>query len=311
MTFTQLGILVIVVATLAVLFLFLRGALFAGDEAIDEEECRSSIRAHSRLVTLSGEASAPPITCEPRAVTIDNRDEERAKRLIAEELVFCWDRWQQGDVELFKEEGAYCNPCSIITFTDAARPVSGLERFFEEEMGPGKPSYREYLFPQRTTGFTGLAPFNPAPPIDPSATYAVVFYYDKNHSAKSYGALLKEDPSRATRLGQDLLDGAKSGAGQLLVVEGVLLGAATVCTAASLGLCALPSLAVIGLATGVAVIGGGFIGAWQAYDNGVQYPEWFSVVLLIRQESDGYRALGCSHVEQAGPPRAADGAENI
>jgi|GEM_PF-3177705 len=307
MTPTQLALALFAVATLAVLVIW--AAVFLpnmGNEA-KEEECRSSIVLHSQFVkTTSGDAN-PEIACEPQLITVENKDPERIKQIMADQMVFCWDRWQQGEVQLFTGEGSYCNPCSIIEFEKKGQNVPGLMDYLHTTEMKNGATYEAYLFPDKTMGYNKTAKQRPEITIDTDKTYAVVFYHDKNHSMKKYAEIRKEDPARAKQIIDDALMPVSVGAGVGGAVGGGLAAAAITCTAITMGICGV----VIGAATivGAVVVGGATL-AWVGA-NGAEYPEWYSMVVFIEHNSTAYKALGCSNVSQQGVPTTTGGAENI
>ncbi len=298
----QLLIVAVLAIVLLLLFVWMRMQAARGDAAIQERRCQSSIQFHSKIVATSGEKGAPPIDCTPNEVTIDNRDAETAKRQIAQQLVFCWDRWQQGQAQLFKTEGSYCNPCAILRFTQPGAPITGLDAFLRDKDMTGKDlKYQDYLFPYATEGY-GLPPDKGRQDfaIDTSEQYAVVFFQDKNHSTQRFIHILKSDPARAAQVVSRIEDYGAKGFAAGGTVSAVLA----------------TTLGPVGWGTGIAltVAGtfiGGMVGGASALFSGVPYPEWFSTVQLIPNEGDAYRNLGCSDTFQEGAPKTVNGAENI
>ncbi len=302
-TTERLAIIALAALALIILLVVLVQNMTAGASKAQEEKCRSSIQLHSQFVKTSGERGAPSIACTANNVTIDNSDDAKAKRQIADQLVFCWDRWQHGDVELFKDEGTYCNPCSVLTFTEPGKKLGGLSDYLRTENKPGGGTYEEYLFPKTTADYT--LPTNKDTsylPLDTSKQYAVVFYYDKYHSMKTYLEMLDRDPAAAVRVVEDAVPGTGVMAG-----VGALGGVLAVCTVVSGGVCAVIAAPV---ATVGAVVFGGITLAVKTHQE-IPYPEWYAYVVLVPNDGTGYRALGCSGVFQEGPPSIVNGAENL
>lgn len=314
-----LVLLVLFGVALLLFLLFIASTGEAGQKEIEEDKCRASINLHATLLRSSGGEAEPAIECEPRHVAIDGRDEAHLKEALAGELAFCWERWQQGRVELFEEEGTYCNPCSLIRFTGEDRRVSGFDEVLDREWKEGL-SYRDYLFPEVTGQYPeeGRDP-ELVPGIDTSRRYATVFYYDKSHSAMKIRQALEEDPGRG--LSAALAESKGAAAGSVLGtavggVGGAVVGLVITIKTAGAGFLAIPGGAVKGGAAGGALgslIGGMAGGGWNLLMGEVEVPEWYAVVALIPHNGTAYRELGCQRVGQGGRQETDQrtGAENI
>lgn len=154
---SQVALLLLIGASILVLVFWLSSTARSGSNAVGEQGCRRSINIYSTLSKATEISSAikssardPPIECEPREVTISTKNKEEALIKIAKELEFCWDRWQQGDVEL-PGKGPYCSPCSIITFTGGKEIASSIDEANEDLINyfiAKNPSFLESLFSQ-------------------------------------------------------------------------------------------------------------------------------------------------------------------
>jgi hypothetical protein len=301
-------IVMLVLAAIALLG-FIAWMLLATDaENAEEAACRQSIAAHTLLVRASGANIEPRIECSPRSTHLVGNSEE-VKRALAEELLFCWERWMNGEAELFVTEGTYCNPCSTITF-DPKTQLGEFEAFLAKEK-PARSSltYKEHLFPYASAHYPINPPAEAHTVIDPTQQYVVVFYHDKNHSLKGFLDTVQDDPSKIVNAVEQLTGGAKWGAGIGLGI-GVVLGG--LCAGASGGICA-PAGAGFALALGGAgmTIGAAVGGGKVIAINEFAYPEWFSSVILMPHDAAAYRALHCDAINQEGPAAQVHGAENI
>ncbi len=300
-------IFVIVVALL--LFLAWQMDVFErGSLAAEEEHCRQTITMHSRLVRSTGEHAAPPIECAPDERVIDNRDPEKAKRQVADALVFCWERWQEGEIQLFNEEGTFCNPCSIVTFRKADGEFRGVTAYMENAKVNGV-TYADFLYPFESELYGEEKDMtHPELAFDTSETYAIVFYHDKNHSTRGLWEAVTEDPLKLTNAMREAGTGATVGA---LVVGVPVLVIGGVCTFISGGICAPVTATGTLAATGIGSTIGAAVGGGKSVMDGLTYPEWFSMIFVIPHESEAYKALGCEAVFQQGRPDMVGTAEDL
>lgn len=295
----------------AALFIVISNTL-TGELDIEEQRCRSSIEQHSLAVRSTAGGTDTPILCSPTQETI-SADEKKARKQLADLLVFCWDRWQRGEVELFRTEGTYCNPCSILAFEEPGEELTGLDSYLDRPYKNG--TYREYLYSyttdglpaekQRPTGGTVLPER-----LTPNGQYSIVFVHDKGHSIKQYAEMLSrldQNPASVTsRVTQDIALGTGTGAAVGAATGAILIvGACTVITG---GIC---GLIVTGGAIAAGVGVGGYVGFKTGVANGLEYPEWVSMVMFVPHDGTEYVALGCTEIFQEGVPERVDNAENI
>lgn len=287
--------IILVLAGLVVLIFFMQKTMFAGDKLIDERVCRESIKTHSLLVR-SGVDQAPDIECSPRETEIKNGDLERA---LAEEMLFCWQRWESGNIDLFVDEGTYCNVCSTLTLEEN---VNLAEVFMLEKSGS---RYGDLLLPYES--MQNPSKLVQQPPV-PAGKTAVIFYYDKGHSTKSIWDALSEDPLAVSKAVEEIgatgVVGGAVGGG-----AGALIGG--VCAYFTVGWCAasIPYLAAKGFVIG-AFVGGGS-GVLYQYNEGIAHPEWISSIFVIPHEAYYYETLGCEFTAQQGARDRVGTAENI
>lgn len=301
-------IIVLIVFGIALLLFLLWLTSMNNEDTLKEAECRESIRIHTLLVRSSGANADPDIKCEPHEKRVSG-DQDTMRRAVADELLFCWQRWMNGEAELFVDEGTYCNPCSILTFSTKERSINGLNDFLQKESPTkGGLTYAEELFPLSTDGFSNEKQEVPELPILTDQTYAVVFYHDKNHSTKSLLDAVKEDPMKVVNAFDEAGGGVKAGA-LIFGIPTLIVGG--VCTFISGGICAPVTAGSTLAATGVGAILGGALFGGRAVQDGLIYPEWFSFVMVIPHNGTTYRNLGCESIHQKGPAARTNGAENI
>ena len=69
--------------------------------------CRNSIAAHSFLAASTSGDFFTDIDCPTRQITIENNNQEKAKKQLAEDMHRCWYEWGRGKEQLFEGEGAF------------------------------------------------------------------------------------------------------------------------------------------------------------------------------------------------------------
>jgi len=294
-TFGSIASVLLILAAVVVLLLFITRQLHAGDLSVDEQKCRDSIALHSHVVHLGGGGSTPPIECTPKVVTVDNRDPDKAKQQVADQMVFCWDRWQQGKAELFTEDGIYCNPCSIIRFTDPSKPIRGFSTYLTTQKTKYDLTYAQYLLGFQTEAAKGNVKYDlPDASVDRIAAdqdFSVVFVYAKGKSVQTIKDNFAKNPVGSTK--------------QIALMTGVGAVAGVAALAISTGGI---GLVVIGVG---AVAGGGMAALGEYFFGSAPRPEWVSFVVLQPYAADSFTGLNCSKINQAGVPQQVGGAENI
>jgi hypothetical protein len=299
-TFPWLTAAAIAVMVLLLIMLLYQKIYVGTAGSPEEAQCRASIVAHARIVYASGGDLISQIVCTPKQVTISTENEENAKRQLAETMKTCWDRWQRGTPELFKDNGIYCNPCAFVSFQGGRDSLTNFPAYLSAtNITKDGPTYAVYLSSSSSQYAQGNVPAvganEPQQLLSTKTDYAVLFVTAKG---KSNVAFLKDhfwdNPARSTGT----------------VVKGSIRGAAVGGVGASIGIigAAALGLAVPGpgwVVTGIVVLGvaGGAIGGGMyTYEKStVELPEWVSQVELVPNDADYIAKLGCRKVEQQGP----------
>lgn len=263
---------------IAVIAIVLLSMLFrdVGDsfEKLDVEEikCRESIKAHAQTTSWTAGEVGGAIACEPR-----RPDPISEERVLAEEMRNCWDRWQQGSLELFQEQGTYCNVCSFVSLT---KDFENFGEFLATTDAPHTPlTYAEHFSPYLSEFSEDVAMPNAVQQVDLDSEqpYAVIFVYSRGTgNVGSWFTNFLWYPDDATL---DLAAGAGAGAAG----GGLLMGAAYL-GGASVALSSLPFWVVGGAAAGAAYVIG---------FSGLETPQWISLIGVIPNEPEALNQWGC------------------
>ncbi len=294
-----LGVLVGLVVI--ILGLLLYHHLFqAGQGLPSEENCRASIIANSKIVHGSAGTLSSNIQCEAEDKTISTRDQEAARRQLAEALRFCWDRWQHGSLELFEGEGTFCNPCAFVSLQ---HDLTDFNRYlFTTPIKKDGPTYVQYLTSTSTEFAEGNVPELPkdAPrELLPAGQYAVLFVYAKGEAAvgKLRDNLQKNSLLTATTVAKYSIRGAAIGSG--VAAGGVVAVFATMAAAGA----AVPgpgwvvsAISLLGVAGGA--LYGAIKGGQYAYDTQITLPQWTAQVVLLPNKPEEIARWGCTKSTQ-------------
>lgn len=289
-------LMIIAIAFLLVMVIFFKQTF---DKPVDEEAlCRQDIEMHSSITKWTAGILTTLPHCKPNQVLIDPLSEE-ANHELAEELKFCWDRWQQGKLQLFPDdpndlnddeegEGIYCNPCSIITYKNN-QPLEGFTNYLLTEKPKGREdTYYEYLNSFHTNDNTKL---NPAfqDKILTDDDYVVLYLHAKGENSllSVRKALDSQYKAQAVKsMVQDGIQGAAIGGG--VAAAGIVGVSAVIGSAVITGGF---SLIIVGVGVGVGAI-------WGAMSADVKTPEWASIVVMDKVSSETFKNLGCQYSYQ-------------
>ena len=92
--------------------------------------------------------SASKEFCPPSFVKVKSSlDDDKIKKVFADNMIDCWNKYDRGNVELFSDSGSnyYCVLCSYITFEGEKKTVTGLKQFLEENYVPFYP-YKDFTY---------------------------------------------------------------------------------------------------------------------------------------------------------------------
>ncbi len=144
--------LIIGIIVLLLLLLFLSPFKTAVTNTDHKTQCTKSVRDAMEIHVL-GEPFGKEIVCPMLSQTIKEdssipKQEEKIKRIIANEMVDAWDVYGRGELKLFNEEDTFCAIYETIDFEKTKEPVRGFSKFLAEEYVPlQKVTYQKYFMP--------------------------------------------------------------------------------------------------------------------------------------------------------------------
>lgn len=290
------GMMFTVIIILAVLTLVIGGFFikktYDKQKVMEEEQrCKDAVAREAVLIGMSNSYSSiandfvVKVDCPTNIVEVKDSSQLVRKEKIAKEMKRCWDIWQKGKPELFKEkEGTFCHVCSFITFKEKDKTIGGFTEYLATVNPPletvsyadyfagySTPKSQEYLTEHPVTAETKTLDV-----LNTNNDYGVIFVYAKGSEALSRFYTNTLDKSRTGFF----LAGAGTG-----VAGGFLLIAA----ASGVGL----PVAVVGGAA-IAVVGG----VKLAYDSifTTTKAEWASGVFIIEYNTTNLQDLECEYI---------------
>jgi hypothetical protein len=178
LTASQFVLLILVlVSTITVLFLLIRVQDLLDRSA--DKSCAAQIQqANLKNQWLGRETALELDKCKTRYVSIATDDQALLKRKIADEMAWCWYQWGEGDVNLFKLEGQYCYPCSILSFDKPIGQIPSFMQYLEDtKILSSQITYAEYL--STASRDTTEMPPTPEYSVDTNEQYAVLLWYSR------------------------------------------------------------------------------------------------------------------------------------
>jgi hypothetical protein len=136
-------IMILLFATLWVIF-------SSSEDSFREKNRCPEIATHYAVNAVSKGEILTDINCPTEFVTDETINEERAKQVIAKEMVTCWDMWGKGEYQLFNDqEGVYCHVCSLVDLPNVDQ-VSNMVYYLDETKHPSGVSLLKYFEPERS-----------------------------------------------------------------------------------------------------------------------------------------------------------------
>ena len=155
----------LILATTVVLFTLLWKARNTF-ESTSDGSCASQVRAQSYSNKIYGRSNAPEITaCQTRYLTLTSKEidtnpkdvktsEKQIEKVLAREMLRCWEEWGSGELDLFKEAGKYCHVCATVTMdenvTQAIPEINGFPPYLKDTKVVGNKTYWDQLNPKET-----------------------------------------------------------------------------------------------------------------------------------------------------------------
>lgn len=269
----------------------------AYSKLVGEASCEASVRNHAllklRYADFSGE-----INCPTTYLKIKGKNQNEAKREIADAMVDCWKQYGKGDLQLFADDSIYCAICHRITLDKDAR-IDGFMKYLSEEKVSGKNiTYLKYLTTQRTENSEFLKSLE-SQKIEDSLIasqhneYAIVFSYIKG---KKY---IKEYSEKAAHMAP--------GAGLMIFGVGLIYTSLKTSFAlASVSPAAGPAAPIVlttsigiahaGTAIGTITFGVGALWSYLAYEiSGVPF-EHIALINFVPYNAQYLESLNCKEI---------------
>ncbi len=148
MTYAMISVFLALIT--AFIFIKFEGNVKAAyKSAIDKGTCKSSVETAAKLkfryVDFSEEIKCPAVKLE-----INEKNEEKAKKMIADAMFDCWDQFGRGKPDLFTDDAVYCTICHRITFGNDVK-INGLTKYLATKNAPGQElSYLQFLTTEKT-----------------------------------------------------------------------------------------------------------------------------------------------------------------
>lgn len=141
-------LIITMVILLIVLFIF--GVFYANtfneiDENTDKQICKASVYGNfgTKLAKkLKIDAKENPPNCKTDLITIEKKENDKAKEIIAESMYDCWDQYGEGTLELFENPNIYCGVCSHITFEDDDLVIDDFGEYLAVKKIPSGEHYK-------------------------------------------------------------------------------------------------------------------------------------------------------------------------
>ena len=263
----------------------------AYQRAMIKQTCKASVETHTALKMRFADFSGD-IKCPTEKVAIKNKDENLAKKQIANAMFDCWDQFKRGEGDLFSDDSVYCTVCHRISL-DKSIKVNGFTDYLAKTNTPGqKTSYLQFLTPEKTENSDYLnekAKNNINDAIDASknSEYAVIFEYVKG---KRY---LDDFIAKAPHT---VGSGTLIGVGFAVIWKSPLVGTAVAAFTGPFAPIVFPYATAITAGVGGILVGTGSI--WYViskYYAGVSF-DHISSISLIPYDAQSLRNLNCKEI---------------
>ncbi|MBI2647072.1 hypothetical protein HYW99_01225 [Candidatus Woesearchaeota archaeon] len=284
---SMVSILVLLITAL-IFFKFQGGLREVYAETLEKQTCKTNVYAHAlskfRYADFSGEINCPTVELK-----IDDKNEEKSKKILADAMFDCWDQFGKGELDLFSDDSIYCTICHRITF-DTNIKINGFMEYLANEKPPRqKMSYLQFLTTERTQNSAFLKEFENRrieDTIDTSKNneYAIIFTYIKG---KRY---LDEylEKAKATTPGIGMV-----AIGFGIFKAGGIIGGAVSTIATPLGGAIVGG--IISSAGGVVMTVGALWTGLTLYFSGVPF-EHIALISFIPYDAENIKSLKCIEI---------------
>ena len=305
----KLAVFIVTIATLLLLVVIFARIRDIGENSVDKEACKQSIRlnAHTKLTSVVGfdagkylvdrYGNVVNIQCATEYLVVKGDKPEILQKKIADSMVDCWQMYGEGDLEVFDtKDNNYCAVCSRLEFKEETQ-LPGFTKFLMTNQAPRQETtYLEYfqgagrrcgadsLSEEEIATLVDQSGLNELDTLDTSSPLAVMFVMDKTtHPDSLFGTgKIKLGKLETTTFG---IFGGTAIAGAGLVLCATIAG----CTVGG-------PLIIIGTLIGASVaggVGGYMVGAACTADYGAYVALW---------DYSDLKSLNCTYLESEATP---------
>lgn len=269
-----LAIAVVTIIVLVGVFYAIKGNY---NKITDDAPCATQILGSSVATRFTKEIAAPTIKCPTARIVQETGDAEAAKRIVADQMVACWNEWGKGKLMLFSDEThTYCHICSTVEIS-GVQQLDNFGAYLDTAKATKSQTYAQYLHGAVSGTYfdeASLPPLSPGGKIAPLPTQqpiGVILYYAKGQTMLN--------KMRNDLFGKPV-EGAVAGG-----AVGVLIGAGSISSASGIG---VPVTFVTYLAAGSII--GVSMSTWARADSS------YATIVLVRPLSEqDIGRLGCTY----------------
>ena len=305
----KLAVFIVTIATLLLLVVIFARIRDIGENSVDKEACKQSIRlnAHTKLTSVVGfdagkylvdrYGNVVNIQCATEYLEVKGDKPEVLQKKIADSMVDCWQMYGEGELEVFDtKDNNYCAVCSRLEFKEETQ-LPGFTKFLMTNQAPRQETtYLEYfqgsgrrcgadsLSEEEISAIVDNSGINDFDTLDTSTPLAVMFVMNKNAYPDSLfnSGIIESGKIETAIWGLGIGTGIGLVAGVALCLTGVG--------------CAVGGPLIIGVvATGIG------LGGWMGYGVGAACTSDYDAYVMLWDYSD-LKSLNCTYLESEATP---------
>jgi len=173
--------------TVFMLYFVKAGASEASNEVITRENCGATVDRMDQFNRFNIPVSDRGLRCPTITLTINDKDDEKNNKAIADGMYNCAKQFRRGKKELFTNDGVYCSVCYIFDI-QTEKPIEGFHTYFAEKTVPEESgeTYYEYMQGYKSEGARNvigdvekktLVENYDEIKLEPGEQYAAIFVY--------------------------------------------------------------------------------------------------------------------------------------
>jgi hypothetical protein len=161
--------------------------------AIDRSKCKIQVDLHSTKV-LEGKLPGGLDQCETNYVEVNEDDEEEIKKILADEMYYCWDQFGEGEKDFISEwrNKRWCFICSRIDYDMSVQSdfptISDFDLYLRDHEFPYFASNRSISFYEYLLEDGAMPNLNQDFEINTNGTTYVMFFADKSRDMQDVGS---------------------------------------------------------------------------------------------------------------------------